>query len=128
MIIKGLAIRLNAVPPPGPAERLLVAVAMGQLGAAAMIFIVVSQLVDPEIPYAELAPYPVWSALVGLAFIVLGTQYWGRLYLTGVACIVASPLMARYLLAAPLILGAIIGVTHLGAGLNLRRLGRDGES
>ena len=41
----------------------------------------------------ELLPYPFIAMVSGLAFFIMGANYWGRCYAFGVAFFVAAPLM-----------------------------------
>ncbi len=74
--------------------------------------------------WQECLPYPFLALVVGLAFFIMGSNYWGRCYLLGAAFWVAGVLMPVYLSLAPLGFGLLWFVALLTLGLHLRRLGR----
>ena len=55
----------------------------------------------------ELLPYPFVSLVAGLAFFVMGSNYWGRCYMFGIAFWVMAALMPLKLSLAPLEFGAV---------------------
>ena len=76
----------------------------------------------------DLLLYP-YSALVsGLAFFVMGSNYWGRCYAFGVAFWVTALLMPLHLEWAPLEFGLLWSGTLTALGLHLRRLGLKAEA
>jgi eukaryotic-like serine/threonine-protein kinase len=71
----------------------------------------------------ELLPYPFVSLVAGLAFFVMGSNYWGRCYLFGVAFWVMAAVMPLKLSLAPLEFGAVWTVSLAWLGYHLRLLG-----
>jgi serine/threonine protein kinase len=75
----------------------------------------------------ELIVYP-YSALVsGLAFFIMGSNYWGRCYAFGLAFWLLAALMPLHLEWAPLEYGLLWSATLTLVGLHLRRLGREAQ-
>ena len=72
----------------------------------------------------ELLPYPFISLVSGLAFFIMGANYWGRCYAIGLAFFAAAPLMTFDLTHGPLIFGILWGVTLVMLGLHLGRQSR----
>jgi hypothetical protein len=60
----------------------------------------------------------------GLAFFIMGSNYWGRCYAFGLAFWALAALMPMHLEWAPLEFGLLWSVTLTLVGLHLRRLGR----
>lgn len=78
----------------------------------------------PEM-WANLMVYPVSSVLSGLAFFVMGANYWGRCYAIGLSFMAATPLVAMIgLQAAPLVFGVLWGVALCVLARRLEYLGR----
>jgi serine/threonine protein kinase len=73
--------------------------------------------------WQESLPYPFLALIAGLAFFVMGSNYWGRCYVIGIAFWLLAALMPLYLTLAPLGFGALWFVALLMLGLRLRRLG-----
>jgi hypothetical protein len=69
----------------------------------------------------DLIPYPFLATVAGVAFFIMGANYWGRCYAIGAVFLVAAPLMVLDLTFAPLIFGVIWGVVLLMFGIHLRR-------
>jgi serine/threonine protein kinase len=74
--------------------------------------------------WQECLPYPFLSVVVGLAFFVMGSNYWGRCYVIGAAFWVAGILMPLHLTLAPLAFGLLWFAALLMLGLHLRKLGQ----
>ena len=77
--------------------------------------------------FLELFPYPFISLVSGLAFFIMGSNYWGRCYAIGGAFFVAAPLMTLDLTLGPLIFGTLWTIVLVMLGLHLRRQGRSAE-
>ncbi len=115
--------------PTSTAERQLWSIWIGYLVA-----FVISSLVNREFlgaegqpgAHVELRHYPFASILTGLAFFVMGSQYWGRCYAIGLGYFALAALMPLQLRWAPLEFGVMWGVTLGGLGLYLRRIGTGG--
>jgi serine/threonine protein kinase len=74
-------------------------------------------------PYlVELLPYPFVSLVAGLAFFVMGSNYWGRCYMFGIAFWIMAALMPLRLSLAPLEFGAVWTVSLAWLGYHLRLL------
>ena len=69
----------------------------------------------------ECLPYPFLALLAGLAFFVMGSNYWGRCYVIGAAFWALAALMPLQLTLAPLGFGLLWFVSLLILGLHLRR-------
>jgi serine/threonine protein kinase len=80
--------------------------------------------------WSEYLPYPFLALLAGLAFFVMGSNYWGRCYMIGAAFWVVAALMPLWLTLAPLAFGLLWFTALLTLGLHLRRTAapRDGGS
>jgi hypothetical protein len=74
----------------------------------------------PE-PLAEVLPYPLLSLGSGMAFFVMGSNYWGRCYAVGMAFFALAAVMPLRLEWAPLGFGLLWSGTLLALGLHLRR-------
>ena len=84
----------------------------------------------PEAPshMMELLPYPFISLVAGLAFFVMGSNYWGRCYLFGVAFWTLAVLMPLRLEWAPLEFGLVWTIALTSLGLHLNKLARRAEA
>src|SRR5207253_2182176 len=73
--------------------------------------------------FLELLPYPFISLVSGLAFFIMGANYWGRCYAIGGVFFVMGPLMTFDLTFGPLLFGIVWTFTLLMFGIHLRRQG-----
>ena len=71
-----------------------------------------------------LSVYPFWAVLSGLAFFVMGSNYWGWCYAIGVGFFGLAILMPLNLSWASLEFGVAWTVTLTVIGLHMRRMGR----
>jgi serine/threonine protein kinase len=117
--------RSHRISPPSPAAHLGGALMMGQAIGVLATLEVVRRVVDPTLPNGALAVYPFWSIVVGLMFFAMGANFWGRLYLVGLALMALAPLMTLNLLWAPLEFAVCVSLALISCGLHLRRLGRE---
>ena len=78
--------------------------------------------------FLELLPYPFISLVSGLAFFIMGSNYWGRCYAIGAAFFVLAPLMTLELTLAPLLFGLLWTLVLVMLGLHLRNQGRPVET
>jgi serine/threonine-protein kinase len=119
------------LPTSGP-ERELWTIWIGFLGAYGISLLVSRSLgwygiigrgaSGPE-RWDDLLIYPFSALLSGLAFFVMGSNYWGRCYAFGLAFWVLAALMPLHMEWAPLEYGLLwCGILTL-LGLHLRRLG-----
>jgi serine/threonine protein kinase len=76
----------------------------------------------------ELLPYPFVSLVAGLAFFVMGSNYWGRCYMFGIAFWMAAVIMPFRLSLAPLEFGAVWTVSLAWLGYHLRLLALRAEA
>jgi predicted Ser/Thr protein kinase len=76
----------------------------------------------------ELLPYPYTALISGLAFFIMGANYWGRCYAIGLAFFLAAALMPLHLEWAPLIFGLLWSTALTALGLHLRALSRQAEA
>jgi serine/threonine protein kinase len=117
--------------PTTPAERELWTIWIGYLVSygtgtfvVAGIFRAGLVLPGPAAPdaYEILLTYPFSSLLSGLAFFVMGSNYWGRCYAVGVAFWALALFMPGHLTWAPLEFGLLWSGFLFALGLHLRRL------
>lgn len=116
--------RAPALLPRSAAERQLWAIWLGYFAATAIIVLTNHQLARLGKVSDDLAFYPLWSALSGLAFFVMGSSYWGRLYVVGLAFFVMALLMPFQLAWAPLEFGIVWAASLVGISVHLRQLQR----
>ena len=72
--------------------------------------------------WSECLPYPFLALVAGLAFFVMGSNYWGRCYVIGAAFWVLAACMPLQLTLAPLGFGLLWFAALLMMGLHLRKL------
>ncbi len=73
--------------------------------------------------WSECLPYPFLALIAGLAFFVMGSNYWGRCYVIGGAFWLLAVLMPLQLSFAPLGFGILWFVALLTLGRRLREIG-----
>lgn len=71
--------------------------------------------------WAELVSYPFSAVLVGLAFFAMGSSYWGKCYLFGVAYFVLAQLMPLKLDWSPLEFGLLSSAVQIFFWVHLRQ-------
>ncbi len=76
----------------------------------------------------EVLPYPFLAILSGLAFFIMGNNYWGRCYAIGLAFFGLACVMPFKLEWSPLMFGVFWAGTLTMLGLHLRSLGRKKET
>jgi hypothetical protein len=74
--------------------------------------------------FRELLPYPFIALVSGLAFFIMGANYWGRCYAIGAVFFIIAPLMTLDLTYAPLLFGIVWTIALVNIGLHLRTQGR----
>ncbi len=74
--------------------------------------------------WQECLPYPFLSLVAGMAFFIMGSNYWGRCYVIGAAFWLLAALTPLHLTLAPLGFGLLWFAALLMLGLRLRRLGQ----
>jgi tRNA A-37 threonylcarbamoyl transferase component Bud32 len=72
----------------------------------------------------ECLPYPFIALVAGLAFFVMGSNYWGMCYAFGAAFWVVAAIMPLHLAWAPLEFGALWTIALVWLGAHLQRLAR----
>jgi serine/threonine protein kinase len=124
------------LPTSGP-ERELWTIWIGYLAAYAVNLFVSRWLAwhgliarGPAGPerWDDLVLYPFSAMISGLAFFVMGSNYWGRCYAFGLAFWGLAALMPLHLEWAPLEFGLLWSVTLTAVGLHLRSLGLRAEA
>jgi serine/threonine-protein kinase len=123
MIAVLAALRRDWYPPRGAPARQLWAVWLGYMAGSFVLLAATYSLTPPGLPFNELAVYPPLAVLASLAFIVLGSSYWGYCYAIGAAFLALALLMPLALALAPLFFGL---VWALSLATLARRLGRLG--
>jgi hypothetical protein len=78
--------------------------------------------------WPDLLIYPFSAILSGLAFFVMGSNYWGRCYAFGAAFWVLAALMPLHLEWAPLEFGLLWSAILTAVGMHLRSLGLKAEA
>jgi hypothetical protein len=134
-LLVGLAFwrhRRHLVWPTSAAEKQVWAIWIGYFAAFGAAGLAVKGLVrqgvvaaGPGAPHGwdELLLYPFSTALAGLAFFAMGSHYWGRFYLVGLAFLAAAVGMAYSAAWSPLAFGLLWAAGLTLTGLHLRRLG-----
>jgi serine/threonine protein kinase len=118
--------RKSQLLPTTPAERQLWSIWIGYLIASAVVIAAEWMLVaNGVIEKHELAKFPILSALSGLAFFIMGSNYWGRCYAYGVFFFALCLIMPFKLAWAPLEFGFLWAFCLNDVGRYLRRLGRE---
>jgi serine/threonine protein kinase len=112
--------------PTTTAERLLWSVWGGYIVACTLVGHLTRLMFGMDQVYEKVV-YPYNAVITGLAFIVLGSSYWGMLYAVGLAFFALAYLMQLDLYWAVLEYGAAWAATLCLIGLHLRRLGAQRE-
>jgi len=121
------------VLPRTAAERELWTIWIGYLIAYGTAFAVVQSLkahviIGPgtsppwSTQWDDLILYPISSMLSGLAFFVMGSNYWGRCYAIGLAFLALAVLTTFQVSLAPLAFGILWGVSLASLGFRMRSL------
>ncbi len=108
--------------PLSPTEGQLASIWTAYLAAAGLVTLVAYQAAGPERELDVLTLYPFWAILTGLLFWVMGSNYHGHSYLTGLCFFALAILMPLRLPLAPLEFGLALAVFFAFAGIYLRRL------
>jgi eukaryotic-like serine/threonine-protein kinase len=126
--------RRNRLLPATSAERELWTIWIGYFLAYVSVLIVTRILVSYHVlepgdsmpaNWQECLPYPFLALVAGLAFFVMGSNYWGRCYVIGVVFWLLAALMPLHLTLAPLGFGSLWFAALMMLGLRLRRLGQN---
>jgi hypothetical protein len=108
----------------GTTSRLFWSIRLGHLLGVLMVPVLYWQTAGADTNM--LGVYPFWTVVTGVTFFPLGSNFWGKLYLFGLAAFATAPLMALRLDWAPIEMGALVTVAFTVIGVHLRRL--DAES
>ena len=129
-VIVLVAYRRHGSLPANAAERQLWSIWIGYLVAYATSattghLMIASQVLGrgaagPE-RWDALIQYPISAVLSGLAFFMMGSNYWGLYYVMGVTFFALALLMPLSLTWAPLEFGVLWAVFLLAIGCHLRR-------
>jgi serine/threonine protein kinase len=117
---------VRTVFPTSSAERQLWSIWLGYLMAFGMSWLVSLLELTPGDQWNELALYPFSAILTGMAFFVMGSNYWGQCYAIGVAFFVLAAVMPLRMGLAPLEFGVLWSIAFTVMGLHLHRKGGDG--
>jgi serine/threonine protein kinase len=118
--------------PTSAAERELWTIWIGYLIAYGLCWLTMQMYIgqrlitsDAAAPerWQDLLMYPFSAILSGMAFFIMGSNYWGRCYAVGFVFFAAAALMPLCLDWSPLIFGMLWTTTLLALGLHLRKLG-----
>src|SRR5205807_10248209 len=122
--------------PTSAPERELWSIWLGYLASYVVNALVVRALLGqgviargPGAPdgWEDLILYPFSAVLSGLAFFVMGSNYWGRCYAVGLVFFALALTVTNWLPLAPLAFGVLWAVTLVALGLHLRQLGGQHE-
>ncbi len=122
MVVVFWARRADWYPPRGAPARQLWAIWLGYLGGTIVLVMIDFLQSPPGVPYYGLGAYPPMAVLASLAFVVLGSSYWGYCYLIGGLFLLLAVAMTQWLLVAPLAFGICWGASLALLGRRLRRL------
>jgi serine/threonine-protein kinase len=106
------------------AERQFWATWLGNLLATVSAALVFLPSVAADGTLNELSLFPLWCIIFGFTLFMMGSIYWGRLYVFGLAYFGLALLLPVRMEWAPLGFALIQSATLLAIGLHLRRLGR----
>jgi hypothetical protein len=109
--------------PTTVAERQLYAIWIGYMLACIMVGVVHHLLAWQGKWGDEFVVYPIWSALTGLAFFAMGSNYWGWFYALGLAFFALAAALTFQLESAVLLYGFAWTASLCVIGLYLRSLG-----
>jgi serine/threonine-protein kinase len=124
--------RRDRLLPTNAAERELWTIWIGYFVTYFFIIITTRLLmyndtINPEpaeaLYFLDLLPYPFISLVSGLAFFIMGSNYWGRCYAIGALFFLVAPVMTLDLHYGPLIFGVQWSIVLLMLGLHLRNQG-----
>jgi serine/threonine-protein kinase len=108
------------------AKKQLISIWIGFLVACGLVVLVSQLLVGTERMY-DFFLYPYWAILSGLAFIAMGSRYWGWFYAFGSAFFVSAALLPFFPIAGPLSFGALWAASLAVIGLRLRASAKAAE-
>jgi hypothetical protein len=109
--------------PTSSAERQLWSIWLGYLVAFVMSWLV--SLLEVNHHWDELALYPFSAILTGMAFFIMGSNYWGQCYAVGLGFFALAAIMPLKLDLAPLEFGVLWAISFTLIGLHVRRMGAE---
>jgi eukaryotic-like serine/threonine-protein kinase len=116
--------RPKGLMPTSPAERQLWSVWVGYVLTCLVVSWQMRVMFGVDRVYQNVL-YPVFCAITGLAFFVLGATYWGMLYVVAACFFALSALLLLDLSWGVLAYGGMWTLALLAIGLRLRKLGRE---
>jgi predicted Ser/Thr protein kinase len=116
-------VRPRGLLPTTTAERLLWSVWLGYIASCMLLSELTRQMFGVEELYRGVL-YPHYAVLTGMAFFILGSTFWGKLYAIAIAFFVLACVMLIDLHWATLEFGGMWTVALCLVGLRLRKLGR----
>jgi predicted Ser/Thr protein kinase len=114
--------RADWFPPRGAAARQLWSIWLGYLAGSLALYVVDYLLTPPGETFYGLRAYPSLAVLASLAFLMLGSSYWGYCYLIGGLFLALAVAMTFWLPAAPLAFGMCWAGSLALLGVRLGRL------
>jgi serine/threonine-protein kinase len=108
--------------PANAAERLMWSIWIGYLGTCVVLGLSYRLTVGGLVVELESRVYPSLAAVTGMAFIVLGSSYWGWCYAFGLAFYALALVMTVDLRWAPIEFGTLWAAVLITIGLRLHRL------
>jgi len=117
--------RQHSLMPTSSVERQLWSIWIGYLLACVLVSLVHSELIHLGQARDQLTMYPTWAVLTGLAFFIMGSNYWGWCYAIGLGFFILAALMPwnTRLAWAALEFGLAWAAALAVIGLHLRRAG-----
>jgi serine/threonine protein kinase len=116
------ALRKDWYPPRGAPARQLFAVWLGYMTGSTVLLAVGLRLTPPGAEFNEVLSYPAMAVLGSLAFVMLGSSYWGYCYVMGAAFVFLALAMTFWMEVAPLAFGLCWGASLATLGVRLGRL------
>ena len=118
-------LRRDWYPPRGAPARQLWSLWIGYMTGSLVLLATGYLTTPPGSEFNELLLYPPMAVLGSLAFIMLGSSYWGYCYVMGGAFLALALAMTVWLPAAPLEFGLCWGASLATLGVRLGRLAQD---
>jgi hypothetical protein len=117
--------RRHSLLPTSSAERQLWSIWIGYLVSCVMVSLIHSELIRLGQARDQLTMYPTWAVLTGLAFFIMGSNYWGWCYAIGIGFFILAALMPwnSRLAWAALEFGVAWSAALVVLGIKLRRAG-----
>jgi eukaryotic-like serine/threonine-protein kinase len=109
--------------PTSTAERQLWSIWLGYVTAYLISALIGRELLSHGQRLDEWTLYPFTAVLTGLAFFIMGSNYWGRCYAIGLAFFGLAVLMPLNLDWAPLEFGILWSITFTSLGIHLHQIG-----